>query len=373
MRVSGHILVCALVALATHLTLAKSVDSRRDGLSVNEEPTTSQLREDVKPDALDESSREDGRVDSTGLAGVYTLRSDQLEIDALVQDTVELRSAENDERDSSDGDSNESDEQDFASPPSPINEGRRRAGILGILAVIALTSALGYSAYTRRERLREILSTITQHLPEMRLNTFNFKRISLPTLTLPTLSAPQRARRRRLRRAKGGFRPHVSRLRAWADAERGLLNDYDYEYDGDYERDRGQGLSWSSSGSSEDSHTQETEAIDLGADEDFMIGAPRRSSSASASTSASLNGSRTTAPGKGMGRVWGRWKSVSGKGSSKKARRGDSVSGSGTVLFSVADDADDLQLETDEAMPLAPSPHRYPSGWGSVKGYGSAG
>ena len=240
----------------------------------------------------------------------------------------------------------------------------------------ALTGAVGYNAYTRREKLREMLA----QLPPIPFSLNRLKYMQIPTLRMPTMSVPHRTRRRRLRRSKAGFRPHISRHRPLADTEAGLF--YDYDYDGDYERERGSAFDFSgSSSSSSESYAHEAEAFDLGADEDFMIGAPRRQSLSPTSTS---RGKLRKGMGAGMGmdKVWGRWKrSGSGSGKAgKKGRRSTITSGSGsagesTILFAVADGDEDLEmeLETDEALPLAPTPHRYQSGVAGLKGYGSAG
>lgn len=234
-----------------------------------------------------------------------------------------------------------------------------------------LTTALVYYLYTRRARLHDQLASLPERFPSLTSLNLKWLPLSLPTLSLPSLSAPQRTRRRRLRRTKGGFRPHVSRLRAWAaETDVGLLNDYDTEYDGDYERGHASSGSTSSNSSLE---AGRNEVFDLGADEDFMIGAPRRGS-APASGAASGGGGKAT---KGVGKVWGRLKGARTSKSSP-ANPSSKRNGNGAVLFAVAEgddldfdlDDDGMERETDEALPLAPTPYRF--GSGSVKGYGSA-
>ena len=146
------------------------------------------------------------------------------------------------------------------------------------------------------------------------------------------VSSRRRTRRLRRNKPKGGFRPHVSRLSAWA-SEDGLFEDYDR-----------------SSSSSNDADIENgglgNDALDLGADEDFMIGASR---------SRPQNKATNTA----------RWWTKPKKAKSTKSR---SMPGTRNVLFSL-DDGED-EVETDESLPLVPSPHNF--GLGGVRGYGSA-
>lgn len=85
--------------------------------------------------------------------------------------------------------------------------------------------------------------------------------------------------------------------------------------------------------------------LDLGADEDFMIGAGPASQSR-----------RSTPPSMGAG--------------ARAPPRG-------ALLFAVGTDDfdDDAGLATDEELPLAPSPHRYGynGAAAAVRGYGTAG
>ncbi|KAH8110172.1 hypothetical protein DFH11DRAFT_1730511 [Phellopilus nigrolimitatus] len=148
-------------------------------------------------------------------------------------------------------------ESEFTSPPGPVGDGRRRAGAIAILAAIVLTIALAYLLYTYHMRLRTLLASLPALLQILPHPSFS----SLKNLSMPAFASPHRARRRR--RAKGGFRPHAARLRAWA-AEDGVLDDA-------YER----GLFADTESFSETDDPAEP-GLDLGADEDFMIGAPRR-------------------------------------------------------------------------------------------------
>ncbi|KAL5532129.1 hypothetical protein ACEPAF_5693 [Sanghuangporus sanghuang] len=386
---SSSILLCALWALAPFCSLSSArsvyVQDRRDasvllplsakdGLQTLTRGAGESLTDapgEVVADELDSRRRWHASSEDAGSRVAPWEDSQSLDADTLRSYEDGTPNSDNSDPESDSG------EKDFTSSPAPIHQGRWRAGILGILAAMALTSVLGYSAYTRRERLKELIA----QLPPIPFSLNRLKYIQLPTLSIPTLSVPQRTRRRRLRRAKAGFRPHVSRHRTWADMEGGLL--YDYDYDGDYERERGSPLdlpgSSSPTSSSSDSYAQEAEAFDLGADEDFMIGAPRRQSLSPAVTSRAIPGGKSR-KGTGMERVLGRWKrSGTGKGA-KKGRRsaiasGSASAGESTILFAVGDGDEDLEmeLETDEALPLAPTPHRYQPGMGVMKGYGSAG
>ncbi|KAI5123028.1 hypothetical protein M0805_007649 [Coniferiporia weirii] len=205
-----------------------------------------------------------------------------------------------------DEDEGESDGSEFISPHMPVRDGRRRAGALGILSAVALTSVVVYFLYTRRTRVRTALASLPALPHSLHVPSLNLK--SLPHISFPTLSTTRRTRRRaRTRGGSKGFRPHASRLRAWA-TEEGVLDDA-YE----------SGLFADTESFDDD---LESAGLDLGADEDFMIGAPRR---------------------------------IASFGNKNK------------VLFTVGDI--DNVLETDEALPLAPSPRKFGSG---ARGYGSA-
>ena len=149
---------------------------------------------------------------------------------------------------------------------------------------------------------------------------------------MPAQTSRRRTRRLRRTKLKGGFRPHASRLNAWA-SEDGLFDDYD-----------------NTSSSSNDADIEQggpaSEALDLGADEDFMIGASR------------LGAKSPVKPATNTARWWT-------KPMPSKAQRSTSMR---NVLFSVGDGDEDIK--TDEGLPLAPSPHNY--GLGCVRGYGSA-
>lgn len=415
MRLTSSLLACTACAIAAHSSVARTIGARRtvglgmrpaksletleslhgDASSIEVNPQTHQLKE------LSQDDR--------GLDALFSRLEDTENIGTIkVAEGPDSNSNSNSNSErstpSSESDSNDSDEQDLMSPPTPISEGRRRAGILGILGAMCassflpylclvfssihfqswttvlgtshtpnriLTTALVYHLYTRRARLYEYLSSLPERFPSLTNLNLKWLPLSLPTLSLPALSAPQRTRRRRLRRTKGGFRPHVSRLRAWAaETDVGLLNDYDTEYDGDYERGHASSGSTSSSSSLE---AGRNEAFDLGADEDFMIGAPRRGSDPSSGAASSASGKAA----RGVGRVWGRLKGTRASKSST-SNSNTKRNGNGTVLFAVAEgddldfdlDDDGMERETDEALPLAPSPYRF--GSGSVKGYGSA-
>ncbi|KAL5521250.1 hypothetical protein ACEPAG_9173 [Sanghuangporus baumii] len=383
---SSSILLCALWVLVPFCSLSSAgsiyVQDRRDasiplplsakdGLqTLTRESSTDALGEAVV-DELDNRRRWHASLQDAGSRVIPWEDSQSLDTDTLRSYEDGTPNSDNTDPESDSG------EKDFTSSPTPIHQGRWRAGIVGILAAIALTSALGYGAYTRRERLKELIA----QFPPIPFSLNRLKYIQLPTLSMPTLSGPHRARRRRLRRAKAGFRPHISRHRTWTDMEGGLL--YDYDYDGDYERERGSPLDLSGSSSptssTSDPYAQEAEAFDLGADEDFMIGVPRRQSLSPTATSRAIPGGKLR-KGMGIEKVLGRWKhSGTGKGA-KKGRRsaiasGNASAGESTILFAVADGDEDLEmeLETDEALPLAPTPHRYQPGMGVMKGYGSAG
>lgn len=154
----------------------------------------------------------------------------------------------------------------------------------------------------------------------------------MPTIAMPIHTPRRRTRRLRRTKPKGGFRPQASRLNAWA-SEDGLFDDYD-----------------NTSSSSNDADIEHggpaTEALDLGADEDFMIGASRMSSKS------------PIKPATNAARWW----------TQPKASKTQNSTSTRNVLFSVGDGEDDV--ETDEGLPLAPTPHNY--GLGTVRGYGSA-
>ena len=181
----------------------------------------------------------------------------------------------------------------------PISKTRR------ICSVITVT--LFYFLYTHSQRVRDFISA---YVPYSLLSSFS--RVSIPTLKSPTLpsfpslKSPRHVFRTRSRR----FRPHETRLRAWA-TEDGILDD-------GYER-----------GLLADIDGGEDVGYNLGSEEDFMVN----------SASARSGGTSRRAPG-------------------------DALFGAGATQEDV---------DTDEEMPLAPSPRKFSGSKGTVKTYGSAG